>query len=893
LLVAAAVASASAADGKKSPGATELANPLAVRLSNYGKFEDAAWEHVPSVGVHYLFMSVPSAGEVEGIKKRLAEHDLVALVLRGDTDLGRESSVDELAAQLKTCEKMGVRYMFLSPKHTGVGKEVAYDRLRQAGDIAKKHGVTIVLETHPDLGTNGDVHVETMRRINHPNVRINFDTGNITFYNTGLDAATELKKCIEYVATMEVKDHDGKLQSWNFPVLGTGVVDFPAVLKILEEYRFKGPITMEVEGFQGVVLDQAQTEKYIGDSAAYVQSLGKFAEAVAPFSKTIQGPDYVMLIGYFVLMLGIGLYFYRYMRGMKVYFTGGNKIPWWLSGVSFYMSSFSAYGFVIYSGLCFRFGWPGVTLFWVMVPATIISVTFFATRWRRARIDSPVEFLESRYSALVRQLFVWTGLPVGIIDDSLKLIATGTIVHVGMGFSLEASIIACGLIMLAYTFMGGLWAVTVTDFVQFVILAVAVVALFPLSIRQAGGFQSLYENAPDGFFSMTNADFNWYYIVLLIGLYAVAFSSTHWHLIQKYFCVPTEKDAKKVGWLVTVLFVIGPPLFFMPAIAAREFMPNTLYLLDLPGHDKEIYPQLCAYLLPVGMLGLIIAAMFSATMGNLSSHFNVRASVLTNDVYRRLIRPHAGEKELVTAGRGMTIIVGGLTILVAIFLAAASAEKLFKYMVSLFGGAVAPLGLPLIVGLVSRRVTPRSVVVAVIVGVVLAPILFGFPADSLVDKWPAFLRALLAPILLLRLPESATILGIIFDREVMMFAISFVTVMTIMFGMSAIWPMTAAESQRAELFHKRLETPIGGLPEDQAAVKHDEQAVSPFGIVGICVACIGILMLCVQPFIRSEEFLPMAMNVILGLVLVTIGLMMAWLSRRSSRRKSPLPSGEG
>ena len=618
-----------------------------------------------------------------------------------------------------------------------------------------------------------------------------------------------------------------------------------------------------------------------------------FAQADDSVSRAIQGPDYVMLVGYFVLMLGIGLYFYRYMRGMKVYFTGGNKIPWWLAGVSFYMSSFSAYAFVIYSGLCFQLGLVGVTLFWVTVPATIISVTFFAKRWRRARIDSPVEFLESRYSAFVRQLFVWTGLPVGIIDDSLKLIATGTIVKVGMGFSLEASIIACGLIMLAYTFMGGLWAVTVTDFVQFVILTVAVLALFPLSIAKVGGFQNLVDNAPSGFFSLTTDSYNWYYVALLVGLYAVAFSSTHWHLIQKYFCVPTEKDAKKVGWLVVVLNIVGPPLFFMPAIAAQQFLPAGTI-------DKEVYPRLCAILLPVGMLGLIIAAMFSATMGNLSSHFNVRASVLTNDVYRRLCRPHAGEKELVAAGRAMTVVVGGLTILMAIVLAGASAQGLFKYMVSLFGGAVAPLGLPLIIGLVSRRVTPRSVAVAVIVGVVLAPILFGFPADSLLDKWPSFIRVLLTPILFLRLPESATILGIIFDREVMMFAISFVTVMVLMFGISAIWPMTAAESQRAELFHKRLETPVGGLPEDQAAAKQDEQAVSPFGIVGVCVACIGLLMLCVQPFIGSGELLPRVMNVVLALVLVAIGASMAWLSKQSSRRlavslqtASPAPVGRG
>ena len=66
-----------------------------------------------------------------------------------------------------------------------------------------------------------------------------------------------------------------------------------------------------------------------------------FAQTDMAVSKALQGPDYVMLAGYFVLMLGIGLYFYRFMRGIKVYFTGGNKIPWWLSGVSFYMSSFT------------------------------------------------------------------------------------------------------------------------------------------------------------------------------------------------------------------------------------------------------------------------------------------------------------------------------------------------------------------------------------------------------------------------------------------------------------------------------------------------------------------------------------------------------------------------
>jgi inosose dehydratase len=166
--------------------------------------------------------------------------------------------------------------MFLSPKHSGVSKQIAYERLRQAGEAAKKHGVTIALETHPDLGTNGDLHLETMRQIDHPNVRVNFDTGNISFYNKGTDAVTELRKIIDYVVTVELKDHNGRYMTWNFPTLGTGVVDFPAVFRVLEKHGFRGPITMEVEGVQGVEMNEAQTKQYIAESAAYIRSLGKF-----------------------------------------------------------------------------------------------------------------------------------------------------------------------------------------------------------------------------------------------------------------------------------------------------------------------------------------------------------------------------------------------------------------------------------------------------------------------------------------------------------------------------------------------------------------------------------------------------------------------------------------
>jgi sugar phosphate isomerase/epimerase len=223
-----------------------------------------------------LFLSVPRPDEVDALKRRLAAHRLTPLVMRGQADLGDLRSVEELAAQLSVCETMRVHYMFLSPKHSGVDKETAYHRLRQAGEIARRHGVTIALETHPDLGANAEAHLETMRQVNHPNVRVNFDTGNITYYNDGADVVAELKKIMSYVATVELKDHGGKPRSWDFPALGRGKIDFAGVLAVLKEHGYAGPITIEVEGIEGQPWNEAQTKEAIADSVSYLRRLGSF-----------------------------------------------------------------------------------------------------------------------------------------------------------------------------------------------------------------------------------------------------------------------------------------------------------------------------------------------------------------------------------------------------------------------------------------------------------------------------------------------------------------------------------------------------------------------------------------------------------------------------------------
>jgi solute:Na+ symporter, SSS family len=106
------------------------------------------------------------------------------------------------------------------------------------------------------------------------------------------------------------------------------------------------------------------------------------------------------------------------------------------------------------------------------------------------------------------------------------------------------------------------------------------------------------------------ADYNWIYIIVNLLLYIMAYSSVNWALIQRYYCVPKEKDAYKVGWLVIVLQFIAPPLILLPAMAARQFLPELLGTPD----ERAVFPLVCLNLLPVGIVGLVVAAMFSATL---------------------------------------------------------------------------------------------------------------------------------------------------------------------------------------------------------------------------------------------------------------------------------------
>ena len=440
----------------------------------------------------------------------------------------------------------------------------------------------------------------------------------------------------------------------------------------------------------------------------------------------LAGADYAVVASFFAVMISVGVFFGRRQKSTAQFFGGGKQVPWWLSGISFYMCSFSALAFVMYSALAYKYGWLPVTISWLSVPAVLLGCTLFAARWRRAAETSPLEYIERRYGNGMRQGLMWLGLPVRILDDSFKLLAIGTVVGTGMGFPLHGAIIASGLIILSYTFLGGLWAALVADFIQFFVLLLPIVVLPFLCFAKVGGVGAFIEKAPPGFFAWTADKYTWTYMLLF---FLILFSNlaTSWSMVQRYYSTRSEKDARKVGYFVSVLLVIGPPIFYLPAMASRLFLPALSN-----GQMNQVYALICKDVLPAGFMGLVIAAMFSATMSTLAGDYNAAASVLTNDFYKRMIAPDASPKRQMVAARLATALVGTPVIgITFVMQSAQGANDLFDVTNKMFGIFLPPVAIPMMLGLVTRRVSRRGGVAGLLGGIVVG--LAVFVAGS---RWP-------------------------------------------------------------------------------------------------------------------------------------------------------------
>jgi sugar phosphate isomerase/epimerase len=248
---------------------------IACRPHSYAPFEHLAYEHLASLGVRHVEIEVPPPDRLDRVRADLARFGLTATSLQGRCDVQRADIADQIRSQLPAMAALGARILFVSVRADTTPLETVYARLREAGMVAASAGVTIAMETHPDLITNASVTLATMAGVGHANVRVNYDTANIYFYNQAIDGVAELRRVLPHVASVHLKDTDGGYRHWHFPALGRGVVDFAGVFAALGSAGFAGPCTLEIEGIEGEAKTERSVCDRIAESVGFLRGLGR------------------------------------------------------------------------------------------------------------------------------------------------------------------------------------------------------------------------------------------------------------------------------------------------------------------------------------------------------------------------------------------------------------------------------------------------------------------------------------------------------------------------------------------------------------------------------------------------------------------------------------------
>jgi len=272
--------------------------------------------------------------------------------------------------------------------------------------------------------------------------------------------------------------------------------------------------------------------------------------------------------------------------------------------------------------------------------------------------------------------------------------------------SLTWAILIFGGCVVVYTMVGGLWAVLVTDVLQFIVLNLAVLVMVPLILMRVGGIDGLAAAVPAGFFHPTAGDYTW---LFLGGWCAIHFFmiGAEWAYVQRFICVPTERDARKSAYLFGILYLISPILWLLPPLAYRAIhpIPDGASPEEIMRLSEGAYIMACRSVLPVGLVGLMLAAMFSATASSVSGQLNVFAGVVTEDLYRRFVGP-VSERHILRAGRIISLLLG--CVLIGLALAIPLLGGAEKVVVAITSLLVAPLLAPTVWGLLSPRLRSGS-----------------------------------------------------------------------------------------------------------------------------------------------------------------------------------------
>jgi SSS family transporter len=426
--------------------------------------------------------------------------------------------------------------------------------------------------------------------------------------------------------------------------------------------------------------------------------------------------DYIVILAFSLLIVFIGLSFSRKSGSdMVSFFAAGGAVPWWINSLSLFMGFVSASTFIVWGSIAYSSGWVAISIQWGMSVAGLITGMFIAPKWHKTKTFTAAEYICNRLGIKTQKTYSYIYLAIMVFLKGGCLYAVALILQVVTGISLYWWVGLLGAVVILYTTFGGLWAVVVTDVLQFIILFSAGLILLPLAFQKVGGISSFVDaihaqQLPD-FFKLSDHK---YTVSFLLGFlfYNVFYLGGQWSFIQRYTSVATPRESKKIGILFGLFYVISPVIWMLPPMIYRAINPSLAGL-----ESEQAYIMMAKMALPSGMLGLIIISLVFATNSSVQGFLNISAGVITNDLFKH-IYPKATTKTLMRVARVATLVMGLVVIALGLLVPLmGGATNVFLSVASITGGA---MYFPLIWTLFSKRQNSYTVLATTILALVIS-----------------------------------------------------------------------------------------------------------------------------------------------------------------------------
>lgn len=432
-----------------------------------------------------------------------------------------------------------------------------------------------------------------------------------------------------------------------------------------------------------------------------------------------------VVAAYLVAMLAVGAAFARRNKNTDDYFRGGQRIPWFVAGLSIFATMLSSITFMAIPAKAYATDWVYLPVNLMVVVITPVVVGMFLPFFRKIDATSAYEYLEKRFHRSVRLFASGSFVLFQVGRMAVVLYLSALALAVITPLTESQSILLMGLLSILYCTLGGLEAVVWTDAVQSVVLLGGAVVSLALIVTQIdGGLATCLTTAhSQAKLHLVNVDFSaasftttavW--VVVLGGLaQALVPYSSDMAVVQRYMAVSDMERARRAIWTNAIAVVPASVLFFSVGTALFVFYSTHPGRLDPALKTDAIFPLFISRELPVGLAGLVVAGVFAAAQSTISTSMNSMSTAVVTD----FVRPFAAglqERHYLWLGRVLTVVFGSLGVWLAMLFASADIKSLwdqFMTILGLLGGAMCGV---FCLGIFTTRAHAAGAMVGAVVG---------------------------------------------------------------------------------------------------------------------------------------------------------------------------------